>query len=187
MSQAEKEKKEISIFGFTSILCRHMIRLFKDRRSGFKLAETAKILHIGGWKRLEDQKVSRLQFLEDIRRTLGVNHSNVYDFYGFTEQMGLVYGNRADLPKTVPLYAEIIIRDPLTLKPVEDGQAGLIQMLTPLPQSYPGVSLLTEDIGRIVSRGRDKDGRWGTKFELTGRAQKAEIRGCGDLPEESAG
>jgi hypothetical protein len=158
-----------------------MIKMLKDRNVRFKLSDSARILHIGGWKKLESQKVSRKQFLDDIFLTLGVKSSHVYDFYGFTEQMGLVYGNRADWPKTVPLYAEIIIRDPLTLEPAEEGRNGFIQMLTPLPQSYPGVSVLTEDIGRIVGRGQDSDGRWGTKFELTGRAQRAEIRGCGDI------
>ena len=56
-----------------------------------------------------------------------------------------------------------------------------IQMLTPLPHSYPGISVLTEDVGKIVGRGIDKTGRIGTQFEIIGRAKKAETRGCGDI------
>ncbi len=187
LREIEIDGKEINILGFTYILHHHMIRLLKDRQARFKLPDTAKIIHIGGWKKLADQKVSRQQFLDDIFFILGVDSSRVYDFYGFTEQMGLVYGNRADHPKTVPLYAEIIIRDPLTLDPVKDGEKGLIQMLTPLPSSYPGISVLTDDVGRIVGRGQDRDGRWGTQFELIGRAQKTELRGCGDILGEIIG
>jgi hypothetical protein len=128
LKQAEFEGKEIIIFGFTFILYHHMIKMLKDRNVRFKLSDSARILHIGGWKKLESQKVSRKQFLDDIFLTLGVKSSHVYDFYGFTEQMGLVYGNRADWPKTVPLYAEIIIRDPLTLEPAEEGRNGFIRV-----------------------------------------------------------
>ena len=50
--------------------------------------------------------------------------------------------------------------------------------------SYPGVSILLDDTGRIVSRDREVDGRYGTRFEVLGRAKGAQIRGCGDtLPE----
>lgn len=187
LREVEIDGKEINILGFTFILYHHVIRLLKDQQVRFKLPDTSKIIHLGGWKKLTSQKVSRQQFLDDIRLTLGVDSSRVYDFYGFTEQMGLVYGSRADHPKTVPLYAEIIIRDPLTLEPVRDGEKGLIQMLTPLPSSYPGISVLTDDIGRIVGRGQDRDGRWGAQFELIGRAHKAELRGCGDILGEMMG
>ena len=187
LREIETGGKEINILGFTYILYHHLIRLLKDRQVKFRLPDSAKIIHIGGWKKLVDQKVSRQQFLDDVFLILGVESSRVYDFYGFTEQMGLVYGNRADHPKTVSLYTEIIIRDPLTLDPVIDGEKGLIQMLTPLPSSYPGISVLTDDVGRIVSRGQDKDGRWGTQFELIGRAQRVELRGCGDVLGEIMG
>lgn len=187
LKEIEAGKKEVSIFGFTYILYHHMIRLLKEKKIRYNLPATVKVIHIGGWKKLEDQKVSRQQFLNDIFLTLGLDSSRVFDFYGFTEQMGLVYGNRADYPKTVPLYAEIIIRDPLTLEPVEDRKEGLIQMLTPLPSSYPGISVLTDDIGRIIGRGQDRDGRWGTQFEVTGRAEKSDLRGCGDILGEIMG
>ena len=98
--------------------------------------------------------------------------------------MGLLYVSVGDGPKTVSTYSEIIIRDFQTLDPVEDGKQGLIQILTPLPHSYPGISVLTEDVGRIVGRGIDTKGRAGTQFEMIGRARKAETRGCGDIMAE---
>ena len=133
---------------------------------------------------MESEKVTKEQFVSDVSHVFGVKKENIFDFYGFTEQMGLLYVSVGDGPKTVSTYSEIIIRDFQTLDPVEDGKQGLIQILTPLPHSYPGISVLTEDVGKIVGRGIDKTGRIGTQFEIIGRAKKAETRGCGDIMSE---
>ena len=61
-----------------------------------------------------------------------------------------------------------------------DGEVGLVQVVSCLPTSYPGHSLLTEDLG--VIRGVD-DPRLGMKgrfFEILGRVPQAELRGCSD-------
>lgn len=180
----EEKNQAICIFGFTYILYHYVIRALKEKRICFNLPKNLKIAHIGGWKKLESQKVTKEQFIEDLMEVFGVEEENIFDFYGFTEQMGLVYVSIGSLPKTVPVYSEIIIRDFQTLQPVKDGENGLIQILTPLPYSYPGISVLTEDVGRIVNRGVDKTGRIGTQFEIIGRAKKAETRGCGDIMAE---
>jgi hypothetical protein len=157
------------------------IQVLMRRGRKFRLPAGSAVAHIGGWKRLADRRVDRNRFLEEVHATIGVPPERVFDFYGFTEQMGLVYGSAGTDPKIVPAFAEVIVRDPDTLLPAADGSPGLIQVLTPLPQSYPGISVLTEDVGRIVGRGCDASGRHGTRFEVLGRAVAAEARGCGDL------
>ena len=176
--------QEICIFGFTYILYYHVVKVLKEKGICLNLSENLRVVHIGGWKKLESQKVTKEKFLSDVSSIFGVKEENIYDFYGFTEQMGLVYVSAGNLPKTVTAYSEIIIRDFQTLEPVKDGEHGLIQILTPLPHSYPGISVLTEDVGKIVGRGIDKTGRIGTQFEIIGRAKKAEARGCDDIMAE---
>ena len=44
-----------------------------------------------------------------------------------------------------PLFADLQVRDPLTHQPLGVGQPGLLQVLSAIPGSYPGHSLLTED------------------------------------------
>jgi hypothetical protein len=165
LAEHERSGREVCLFGFTYILYALVIKRLKEAKASFRLPDRAKVVHIGGWKKLESE-------------------SNVIDFYGFTEQMGLVYAGGGYSPKVVPAYSEVVIRDFNTLRPAKDGQAGLIQILTPLPHSYPGISVLTDDVGRIVGRGRDEAGRWGARFEILGRAENAEARGCGDLMPE---
>ena len=73
----------------------------------------------------------------------------------------------------------------MTLLPCKDGDEGILEFLTPLPLSYPGNAILTDDVGRIISRDKGNDGRQGTAFEILGRRKKAEIRGCGDILSEN--
>jgi hypothetical protein len=60
------------------------------------------------------------------------------------------------------------------------GQPGLIQVISALPKSYPGHSLLTEDIGVLEGVDDSPEGWKGKYFRILGRAKKAELRGCSD-------
>ena len=51
---------------------------------------------------------------------------------------------------------------------------------TSLSQSYPGHSILSEDIGKIIGEDDCKCGANGKYFKIYGRLQKSEIRGCSD-------
>mgnify|MGYP000073311848 CR=1 FL=1 len=76
-------------------------------------------------------------------------------------------------------FSEIIIRNPKDFSIQPHGVEGLVQVISALPKSYPGHSLLTEDIG--VIEGEDIDNGWqGKYFRILGRAKKAELRGCSD-------
>ncbi|HUP03938.1 MAG TPA: hypothetical protein VMU19_08115, partial [Bryobacteraceae bacterium] len=59
-------------------------------------------------------------------------------------------------------------------------QTGVLQVLSVLPLSYPGHSLLTEDLG-VAHPGGGHCGRQGKAFSVTGRLPRAELRGCSDV------
>jgi hypothetical protein len=63
----------------------------------------------------------------------------------------------------------------------------VIQTLSLLPRSYPGHSLLTEDLGVVHGQDDCPCGRKGTYFSIVGRIPQAELRGCSDTYAESAG
>ena len=52
-----------------------------------------------------------------------------------------------------------------------------------MPKSYPGHSLLTEDIGTVFGEDDCLCGKLGKYFHVNGRMAKAEIRGCSDAHE----
>ena len=83
-----------------------------------------------------------------------------------------------------PDFADVVIRDPETWRELPPGQPGLIEVVSTLPESYPGHLLLTEDLG--VVHGID-DGHWpGKRFSVLGRLPRAEARGCSDTFAERA-
>lgn len=181
LEAAEAQGEPIVLMGFTYMLYLHGLVPLMDAQKKFRLPTGSQIIHIGGWKKLENQKVSKTRFNESFSSTMGVPFHDVIDFYGFTEQMGINYPDDSQGLKIAPAFADVIVRDPNSLAVLPDGQEGVLQFVTPLTTSYPGFSVLTDDIGRVVSRDSDADGMKGTRFVLLGRAKKAEARGCGDI------
>jgi len=168
------------VFGFTYILYSEVLQPLEEKGICFKLPEGSKIIHIGGWKKLESEKVSKEAFNEMASKIFGVNTEDVIDIYGFTEQMGLNYPDCPCGCKHTPLYSEVIVRDVISKEVLPAGKEGLLEFVTPVPHSYPGNAVLTDDIG-IKVEGDCEYHRGGTRFKVIGRLKKAEIRGCGDI------
>ena len=120
------------------------------------------------------------EFNAQIGEFLGVEKGNVIDMYGMTEQLGTVYPDCEFGFKHMPLYSDIIIRDANTFKPIHEKKSGLIQLLTPIPNSYPGISLLTEDVGEMQGVDDCPCGRKGKYFLFKRRLESAPLKGCGD-------
>lgn len=170
----------VIVFGYTYLLYAEVVRPVTRKGLRFPLPEGSKVIHIGGWKKLEGEKVSREEFDEEVSHIFGIRPESVIDIYGFTEQMGLNYPTCPCGCKHTPLYSEVIVRDPVTGRPVSAGQPGLLEFVTPIPHSYPGNAVLTDDMG-VVEQGPCRCGRAGTRFRIIGRLRKAETRGCGDI------
>jgi phenylacetate-coenzyme A ligase PaaK-like adenylate-forming protein len=183
LREAENSGEPVVIFGFTFVLYSLVLRRLLDGSIRYKLPGS-KIVHIGGWKKLEAEKVSPEKLVTDCSEVFGVPKSSVIDFYGFTEQAGLIYPTCEEGVRHAPFWVEIIVRDPLTLEPLPEGKEGLMQFITPIQTSYPGHSVLTDDIGSIIGVDGCNCGRKGTTFKIIGRAANAEVRGCGDIMAE---
>ena len=168
------------VFGFTYILYSEVIRPLTDKGVRFKLPDGSKIIHIGGWKKLENEKVSKEEFNRLAADLFGIEQTDIIDIYGFTEQMGLNYPDCPCGCKHTPLYSEVIVRDVITKEVLPPGKEGLLEFVTPVPHSYPGNVVLTDDTG-MICEGECEYGRSGTRFKIIGRLKKAEIRGCGDI------
>ena len=177
---AEHEGKPIFLFGFTFIIWQHVIRALEDR--GVKLSIPNGILiHGGGWKKLSDQAVSPWEFKERVAAATGVEQ--VSSYYGMAEQTGCIYMECPCGHLHASAWSDILIRRGTddSLCPV--GEPGVIQVLSLLPRSYPGHSLLTEDIGVLLGEDDCPCGRRGKYFHVVGRAPRAEVRGCSDTYE----
>lgn len=172
------------LFGFTFILSIHVVRPLLEQGVTFQLPEL-KILHAGGWKKLQALSITPEQLVKECCDCFGTRPENIVDIYGFSEQGGLLYPTCEHGRRHTPLWGEVVCRDPLTLKAVAPGREGLMQFLTPIQTSYPGHSVITEDVGVILGQDDCPCGRKGTTFRVLGRSRTAtEERGCGDIMAE---
>lgn len=135
-------------------------------------------VHSGGWKKLEHLRVGRREF--DSALTHGLDpRSRVLDFYGLAEQVGVVYPLCDAGFRHVPVWADVLVRDPWTLATLADSE-GQLQLMNLLAWGSPYHNVLTEDLGRLVP-GECPCGRRGKRFEFTRRISKAEMRGCANV------
>jgi hypothetical protein len=175
---AEKYANQpLLIFGFTFMLWLHFIQALIKLNKTLPF-EQGILLHSGGWKKLEEHKVDNSAFKHTIAETIGVKQ--IYNFYGMAEQVGSVFVECEQGHLHAPLLADVIVRDPYSLTPCKVGEQGLLQVLSVLPTSYPGHSLLTEDMGELLGIDDCLCGRKGKYFKVLGRLPKAEVRGCSD-------
>lgn len=173
-------REEVLVYGFTYVVWQHFVLALRDKGIRLKMPRV-RLLHSGGWKRLQDQAVTRATFNSGVADAFGCAESRVVDFYGMVENVGVIYPDCEYGNKHAPAFAAVIVRDPLTLRPVEPGGHGLVQVCSALPTSFPGYLVLTNDIGEVVRYDGCPCGRRGICFRFVKRVPKVEVRGCGNI------
>ena len=176
----EKYKgQKILLFGFTFMVWKHfykeLVRL-KDEVS-FDLSNGI-LIHGGGWKKLVNEAVSPEEFHRRLKDICGLD--SVHDYYGMVEQTGCIYMQCECGHLHASIFSDVIIRKPEDFSICKRGDRGIIQVVSAIPESYPGHSLLTEDEGEILGEDDCPCGRKGKYFKIYGRLKNAEIRGCSD-------
>jgi hypothetical protein len=165
--------QDILIYGFTFLIWQYFVKACETNNYDLSCGT---LLHSGGWKKLADQAVDNSAFKTRLKNVSGIQR--VINFYGMAELPGTIFLENDDGLLYPPHFADVIIRDPHTLQPLPHGRAGLVQILSTIPHSYPGHSLITEDMGVI----ENVDGSYkGHGLRILGRAPRAELRGCSDV------
>ncbi|MGG3278153.1 acyl-protein synthetase [Paenibacillus macerans] len=171
------EGSKILLFGFTYMIWKHVYLEAKQKGIAIDFGDSL-LIHGGGWKKLQDEAVDAATFRSELGRVLGIRR--IHNYYGMVEQVGSIFAECKHGHLHTPNYADVIVRDPISFAPLPYGQQGLIQVLSLLPKSYPGHSLLTEDLGVIHGEDDCPCGWRGKYFSVAGRIPKAELRGCSD-------
>lgn len=177
---ARWRETEVLAYGFTYVIWTQLVQPLQRRGITLDIPYV-RVLHSGGWKRLQREAVTREVFCEGVASVFGCSPDRVIDFYGMVENVGVVYPDCEHGNKHVPAFAEVLVRNPLTLEPVAVGEQGLVQVCSVLPTSFPGFLVLTDDMAEIIDYNECSCGRRGTSFRFAGRVPKAEVRGCGNL------
>jgi len=169
--------KPLLMFGFTFMIWQYLYQSLLKTGKKVDLSR-AFLLHSGGWKKLAEQAVDNATFKDSLQELTGI--TQIANFYGMVEQVGSIFVECVMGHLHAPIFADVIVRDPETWGVAEHGELGVIEVLSILPQSYPGHVLLTEDLGRVLGEDDCSCGRLGKYFEVEGRIPLAELRGCSD-------
>lgn len=169
--------QKVLLFGFTFMIWQHFYK--ELLKSGKKLELSGGILiHGGGWKKLASEAVSPPEFQKRLQSVCGLH--DIHDYYGMVEQTGCIYMQCEHGHLHASIFSDVIMRRADDFSVCKAGEKGIIQVVSVLPKSYPGHSLLTEDEGVLLGEDDCPCGRKGKYFKVLGRLKNAEIRGCSD-------
>lgn len=172
--------KPILVFGFTYMVWKHLCRPLEEMGERLDLSGGL-LIHGGGWKKLQNEAVSPQAFKSRLRAITGLE--TVRDYYGMAEQTGGIFMECPQGHLHASVWSDVIVRRARDYAPCGVGQPGVLQLLSLLPRSYPGHSILTEDMGILLGEDDCPCGQLGKYFSVLGRVPKAEVRGCSDTYE----
>jgi hypothetical protein len=173
----QHDGKRIFIFGFTFLVWQAFCGALRAQNHKLPL-ENAFLLHGGGWKKLEAEKVSNPQFKAAIAASTGC--VDVRNYYGMVEQTGTIFMECPEGRLHASAWSDALVRDVHTHAALPHGEVGLIEVFSTIQKSYPGHALLTEDMGLTRPASDCACGHRGVIVEVHGRLPAAEVRGCSD-------
>ena len=177
IEKLRNEKNKFLIFGFTSNVYLILLKYLKENKVTINSVDGF-LLHGGGWKKMERYKVNNEVFKSEVKNYLtGINCKN---YYGMIEQTGSIFMECSEGYFHSNDYGDICVRNN-NLEKQELAKPGFIQSMSVLPKSYPGHSIITEDIGICYGKDNCLCGKKGRFFKVLGRLRKSELRGCSDV------
>ena len=142
-----------------------------------QLPKGSKLMLGGGWKQFYAEQVDKSEFYALAKRVLGLDDRDIIEFYGAVEHP-IFYNDCERHHFHVPIYSRVLIRDPVSLRPVPNGTPGLVNLITPMDIGTPLLSVMTDDLGILhdaAECGCGLDAPW---LEILGRVGLQDIKTC---------
>lgn len=159
-----------------------LLKEMKEEGIKLKLPKGSMMTLGGGWKQFYSEKVDKEDFYQLAKEVLGLDDKQIIEFFGAVEHP-ILYTDCRYHHFHIPAYGRVIIRDVKTLKPVKDGEIGIINLLTPMVKSMPILSIITDDLG-IIHREPCPCGEKSPYLEIIGRVGISDIKTCAVGAEE---
>ena len=154
-----------------------LFRLLEERGLSFKLPKNSKIMLGGGWKQFYQEAADKETFYKLAKKTLNIDEENIIEFFGAVEHP-ILYTDCAAHHFHVPVYSNIVIRDPDTLEPLGMEQTGLVNLISPLCKATPILSIMTDDLGILHDGSNCPCGVKSPYLEIVGRVAPEDIKTC---------
>jgi hypothetical protein len=174
---AKHKDENILVFGFTYMIWEYFYKKLAELGKQITL-ENGILIHGGGWKKLSEQSVGNDMFKRLLKDVCRINR--VCNYYGMVEQTGSIFMECENGYLHSSIFSDVIMRR-TDFSVCDMHEAGLVQLVSLLPLSYPGHIILSEDIGEVVGEDNCSCGRLGKYFRVHGRIENTELRGCSDV------
>ena len=168
-------------FGFTDQVFKFFFKS-KLNQKYKKYFKNSILIHGGGWKKLENEKIDNRIFKKNLFFNFGMK--NIYNYYGLIEQTGSIFIECPECSSfKCTIYSDVILRDKNLNIIKNDNQIGFLQVMSTIPSSYPGNVVLTEDLAVFTNNLKCKKCKTfkGNRFRVLGRITNSEIRGCANI------
>ncbi len=160
-----------------------LMKMMDERSLSLRLPKGSKILLGGGWKQFYAERADKEEFYRLAEKVLGISDDCIVEFFGAVEHP-ILY---CDCPRHhfhIPAYSRVLIRSSDTLEPLPMGEAGLINLVTPMVAKTPLLSVMTDDIGVLHPAEECGCGIKTPFLEILGRIAPEDIKTCAAGAEE---
>ena len=162
----------------------HLLDYLAENELEFQLPDGSRVMETGGYKN-RSRMLPKAELHASITKQLGITTDNIVCEYGMSELSSQAYAVTRDKWRVTrdygaaghlspvtgrfhfPPWARLQVISPETGREIAEGETGLIRVFD-LANVFSVAAIQTEDLGT----------RRGDGFELIGRAQQAEPRGC---------
>lgn len=160
------------------VLVRDVALALRDRGIPLRFHERGgMVVTAGGWKRFDDEAVSRARFEGLVADAFGLaDRTAVRDCYNAVELNTVLFECERQA-KHVPAWLHASARDPITLRPLGPDEVGVLAFCDSLPTGYPGF-VVTDDLGSTSAEGACPCGRASRVLSIYRRVESVEARGC---------
>jgi len=169
LQRATDRAQPVLLFG-TAFNFVHLLDYWIDHHLKVALPAGSRILETGGYKG-RSRVISKPELHNLLTDRLAVPVSHIITEYGMSELSSQAYDGTIPQsrpgPFRFPPWARVQIISPETGQPLAQGQTGLIRVFD-LANVWSVMAIQTEDLGMEHQSG----------FELIGRAEGVEPRGC---------
>ena len=171
LKSASAAGKPLTLLG-TAFSFVHLLDYLVENNLSFQLPKGSRVMETGGYKN-RSRVLPKAELHALITDRLGVAREDILCEYGMSELSSQAYEREVKSQESgvrsfhFPPWARVQVVSPETGREVAEGETGLIRIFD-LANVFSVAAIQTEDLG--IRRGEG--------FELIGRAQLAEPRGC---------
>lgn len=154
-----------------------LLNMLKEEGISCPLPKGSMMAFGGGWKEYYTQRADKETMYRLVEEVLAIPESRCREFFGAVEHP-ILYCDCKHHHFHVPIYARVIIRDVDSMEPVENGTVGLVNLMTPMIQSAPVLSIMTDDLGILHEPYECGCGINTPYLEILGRVGMTDITTC---------